>query len=115
MPGPSASQLCSAAADAVDALRASIVTLNSANPITTTESDAVAVAKSTAVNSLQTFAMEAELHGAQSITIGGITLNGPDAARRVVDQINAGSLGDVELELIVSKMQNLATGYAAGQ
>lgn len=115
MPNPSPSQLCTAAADAIDALRATIVALNAANPISTTETDAVSIAKSTAVNALTTFASEAELHAPQSITLGGLTLVGPDFARRLVDQLNAGSLGDVELELVVSKMQNLATGYAAGQ
>ncbi len=115
MPGPSPSQLCTAAADAVETFRLSLVALNAAVPITTVEADAVSVAKGDALNALQTFAAEAELHAAQSVTIGGVTLSGPDAARRVVDQVNAGSLGTTDLELLVSRFEQLAAGYAAGQ
>ena len=115
MPGPSPSVLCSEAADSVDALCETIVALNAANPITPTESDAVSVARGTAVGSLITFANEAEQHGAQSITIGSITLNGPDFARRLVDQINAGSLGDADFSLVSAKLRLLSSGYAGGQ
>jgi len=115
MPGPSPSQLCTAAADAVDAFRLSLLALNAANPITSDEVDAASVAKGTAINALQTFASEAEQFAAQNVNIGGFTMNGPVAARRLVDQFNAGSLGTVEIELIVAKLEQLAAGYTAGQ
>lgn len=109
------SQLCMEAASAVTAYRLSLLALNAANPITPTEVDACSVARGTAIGSLLSFAAEAEQHATQNVDIGGLILNGPVAARRLVDQFGAASLGTDEIELIEAKLEQLASAYTAGQ